>query len=345
MALTVTGQINQSTISALNNCDVESGKVDDCVEWGKCPGTKQLIQRETVYKREQNEKCGFDMECCPSSLYNPEDSLGENCGVRISSGLAQAFGEFPWMVAILKEFKMNGTLYYVYMGGGSIINPRVVLTAANVRGLQMDLDSVKSLWARAGDMDLHSNSEYPPHQDRAVSRVIKHEQYDLSKLKNNIAILILAEPFVQAGNVQMVCLPLPTDVAADGTDCIASSWGSKPSVLKKVVQPVVGRETCKNYVQQMGTKISQLDDSLMCAGGREGTEDCQVDIGSPLVCSVFGDPERYIQFGILARSLECNRLAPNLYTALTSVRQWIDDTLRAFTINSMSYTYVYNRPA
>ena len=63
-----------------------------------------------------------------------------------------------------------------YTGGGSLLTPRFVLTAAhkvsNLRGGQ------EEVVVRCGDWDTRSQAELYPHQDRNIINIIIHNQYD-----------------------------------------------------------------------------------------------------------------------------------------------------------------------
>jgi len=73
----------------------------------------------------------------------PTPQLRTGCGHRNANGVGfritgdndneAQFGEFPWMVAILREEKVddNPEKLNVYQCGGSLIHPQVVLTAAH----------------------------------------------------------------------------------------------------------------------------------------------------------------------------------------------------------------------
>ena len=92
--------------------------------------------------------------CCRSPTVKPNPEIIppvqptgskyiSTCGVRNSDGLnvritnfkdnESQYGEFPWMVAVLKPTvsASTGKINDVYQCGGSIIHPLVVLTAAH----------------------------------------------------------------------------------------------------------------------------------------------------------------------------------------------------------------------
>lgn len=77
---------------------------------------------------------------------------------------------------------------------------------------------------RAGEWDSQSRSEIYPHQDRHISKVIKHDHFVARTVENNIALIFLNEPFTLRENIGTICLP-PQDYNFNGDKCYASGWG------------------------------------------------------------------------------------------------------------------------
>ncbi|CAL4058596.1 unnamed protein product [Meganyctiphanes norvegica] len=106
----------------------------------------------------------------------PNPVSSNQCGIRSIDGLGFTlseaedghayFGEFPWMVALLK-------LNNEYVGGGSLVHPGVVLTAADI---VYELSNT-SLVARLGTLDLSVPSQLIPPQNINVKRILVHPDF------------------------------------------------------------------------------------------------------------------------------------------------------------------------
>ncbi|XP_044767158.1 phenoloxidase-activating factor 2-like [Coccinella septempunctata] len=244
------------------------------------------------------------------------------------------FGEFPWMLGILR----NGA----FQCGGSLIHPRVALTVAHcVYG------KVGSFKIRAGEWDWQAENEDPPHQDRYVKMMVVHQQFDPITVKNDIALLIVEEPFKLSHSVGVACIP-PSNVQYGKIECTATGWGKNSyyegtyqTTLKKTVLPLIDRDTCTKALQQasLGPYFS-LDPSFICAGGEENKDTCKGDGGSPLVCPIPNVEDRYEQVGIVSWGLKCGlRNTPGVYVNVATFSDWIDRQMEQLGFDTLIYRY------
>lgn len=87
------------------------------------------------------------------------------------------FGEFPWTVAIINID--NDTC----ICGGSLIHPKAILTGFHcVRDYVL---KARDLKIRAGEWDTQTTKERLPFQERIVSRIFGHPNYQERGLANN----------------------------------------------------------------------------------------------------------------------------------------------------------------
>ncbi|XP_060839761.1 phenoloxidase-activating factor 2-like isoform X2 [Rhopalosiphum padi] len=260
------------------------------------------------------------------------------------NGYNTKFGEFPWMMAILKID--SHTQSKTFIGGGSLIHPRVVLTAIHA----LRENDQNDLLIRAGEQDSTTQNEPLPYQESKVLKIIKHEKFSYAGLLNDVALIILTHPFNLTENVGTICLPSQNYVFSEET-CYASGWGKDKfgklgeyqSILKKVDLPIVPFGRCLKLLRKTGlTQDFILHESFLCAGGEKGKDTCQGDGGSPLICPLKNNPKQYHQAGIVAWGVGCNNEIPGVYVNVAKFREWIDEKMAQENFDTSFYDPNYN---
>ncbi|KAL1380880.1 hypothetical protein pipiens_013884 [Culex pipiens pipiens] len=169
-----------------------------------------------------------------------------------------------------------------------------------------------------------------------VSNIISHEQYNAnSQFENNIALLVLNQPFELLENVQLICLPPPNFSYGQG-NCVTGGWGkihfgdtSQINIMKRVQLPIVDRYQCQDALRttKLGPAFA-LDESYICAGGHDGVDACTGDGGAALACPD-ASGRVYHQVGIVAWGVGCGlKNIPAAYTNVAMFSGWIEEKLR-----------------
>ncbi|XP_059825736.1 trypsin-like isoform X2 [Hypanus sabinus] len=210
----------------------------------------------------------------------------------------------PWIVSLNVGY---------HMCGGSLINENWVVSAAHCYRSHFQV--------RLGEHDIIVTEG--TEQFIESEMVIRHPRYNYYTLDNDIMLIKLSRP--AALNRNVVSIPLPTQCASAGDECLISGWGDTrdPGAdygdqLQCLRAPVLSQTDCENSYPGM------ITNSMICVGFLEGGKDsCQGDSGGPVVC------DGVLQ-GIVSWGFGCaERDNPGVYTRVCNFVSWIQNTMAA----------------
>lgn len=255
-------------------------------------------------------------------LFSDNDSAGIEG--RIVGGTNAKPGEFPFFV------QWTGC-------GASLIHEDIVLTAAHCSPIDSD------------DVIVGAHSKYqtegPPVNSverKIVERRI-HKNYDASAIINDFMVMKLD----RAVDLQHVRLNIEFDEPADGNSVTVIGLGStrgrrdtvfntfqegeededpvdtRNIILQKVDIEVIPHAECNGGMMYNGLI---KDDSMLCAGDRQGGKDaCFGDSGAPLLAVENG---AYRQIGVVSFGAGCARPdRPGVYARVSSAYDWIHEQI------------------
>jgi len=293
-----------------------------------------LSEASPKYRRQASEqKCGVrNVE----GIKNPEIKVSQE---KLDNADAPTrdtfFGEWPNMCAVQKTISLGVLKKSIYISGGSLIAPNVILTAAHyVSGVDLSI-----LTVRCGEWNTDIKDEKSV--DIEAKSIMIHPEFQNETNYNDFAIIVLKEEFDSSTHphISPMCLPGQDDEDDIFKDnCFATGWGKDrfgrkgeyKTILKQVKLGMIDFESCEEKLRETRlTRFFELDHSFTCAGGNKGVDLCTGDGGGPLVCPKISNPDQYVQTGITSWGIECGKKdVPGVYADVQKGLCFIDYATR-----------------
>ncbi|CAL1537441.1 unnamed protein product [Lymnaea stagnalis] len=219
---------------------------------------------------------------------------------------------FPWQVGLVSPRGLCG---------GVLISSSWALTAAhcpvgeNTTGI-------------LGSVLLHTR--HPRKQIRRVKIAVRHENFSLKSLLNDVALVKFDSPVVLNDYVRPICLPKKGDVFDGVNACFISGWGrlSKSPGPKPPLQfgrtSVMPESICFYTLRLYGRHLKKGELCSDLAGSFVG----RGDSGGPLSCKVGG---RYYAAGLASYTIKPPRrditFLPEMFSKVSEFIDWILKTI------------------
>ncbi|XP_046608056.1 uncharacterized protein LOC124299131 [Neodiprion virginianus] len=234
---------------------------------------------------------------------------------RIVGGEVATRGQFPYQVAVLSTNAAGATGFC----GGSILNENWILTAAHCVDVAVSVEVVFA----AQNINEDEDGQF----SRTSTDIIVHESWDAANIRNDLALIKLAEAIEYSDLVQPTRLPSRSQVSETfaGLTGTVSGWGrdsdssnSVSSVLRWTSNPILTYSACRSWYWSL------VNTDQICLSGSGGRSSCNGDSGGPLVVTdTDGEITQVgvVSFGI---SLGCAVGWPGVYVRLTDFLDWIE---------------------
>ncbi|XP_054435681.1 chymotrypsin-C [Pteronotus mesoamericanus] len=255
---------------------------------------------------------------CASSCGVP--TFLPNLAARVVGGDDARPHSWPWQISLqyLKDDTWRHTC------GGTLIANNFVLTAAHC------ISNARTYRVALGKYNLAVDDEEGSHYVD-VDTIFVHEKWNSFLVRNDIALIKLAESVELSDTIQLACLPEAGSVMPQDYPCYVTGWGRLRTngpiaeELQQGLQPVVDHATCT----QKDWWGNMVRDTMVCAGGDGVTSACNGDSGGPLNCQAENgswEVRGIVSFG---SGLSCNmRKKPAVYTRVSAYIDWINEKMQ-----------------
>ncbi|XP_004472232.1 chymotrypsin-C [Dasypus novemcinctus] len=247
-------------------------------------------------------------------------SFPPNLSARVVGGDDASPHSWPWQISL--QYLSSGT--WRHTCGGTLIASNYVLTAAHC------ISNARTYRVALGKQNLVVEDEEGS-LIVAVDTIFVHEKWNSFLVRNDIALIKLAEHVELSDTIQVACLPEKGALLPQDFPCYVTGWGRLwtngpiADVLQQGLQPVVDYATCSRS-DWWGTMVK---DTMVCAGGDGVISACNGDSGGPLNCQAENgswEVHGIVSFG---SGLGCNTLKkPAVYTRVSAYIDWISEKMQ-----------------
>uniref|UniRef100_A0A1B8XZ49 Peptidase S1 domain-containing protein n=1 Tax=Xenopus tropicalis TaxID=8364 RepID=A0A1B8XZ49_XENTR len=226
---------------------------------------------------------------------------------------------WPWQISLQYQGTSGA---WGHTCGGTLISEQWVLTAAHC------ISSGRVYRVFLGKHSLQQDEA----EAVAISpeKIIVHEKWNSLFIINDIALIKLSQPAPLSEAIQPACIPSSGAILANDFPCFVTGWGrlytNGPIAdnLQQALLPVVDHATC-TLRDWWG---SQVQTTMVCAGGDGIVSGCNGDSGGPLNCQAAGgawEVHGIVSFG---SGISCNYAKkPTVFTRVSAYNDWISEKI------------------
>ncbi|XP_023937767.2 venom protease [Bicyclus anynana] len=265
---------------------------------------------------------------CVSKVTNPRQYVRvDTCGrdtFRIAGGSEANPKEFPHMAVLGCRNAVPDEEEVVWIGGGSLISEKFILTAAHVLVSPTHGVIKFALLGTVNKTDHRSGMLYN------IVRRIPHPTYQPSSLNYDIALVELERPVFFSEFIRPACLPVPGREIE--SERIIAGWGETGfrtrAELLLTAELLEDSELCAGKFE--GKNFEWNPRSMICAVGKKAitkphhADSCKGDSGGPLMALMKSIKCSYSVEGVVSRGpRSCGQGHPGIYTRVSHYLPWI----------------------